>query len=67
MIEQGTDGLSKGLPFEGLVGELKDFLTYLPLDKSALVRSSSLKEWMHRWMPGDASFFILRGLVRERP
>ena len=43
MIEQGTDGLSRGLLFEGLVGERKDFLTYLPLNKSALERSTSLE------------------------
>lgn len=46
MIEQGSDGLSRGLPFEGLIGDKKDFLSYLPLDKTALERSSKLKPWI---------------------
>ena len=56
MIEQGTDGLSRGLPFEGLVGNKKDFLTYLPLDMSAFERSIKLKPWIKGWLPKDPVF-----------
>jgi hypothetical protein len=45
MILQGTDGLSRGLEAEGVLGG-KDFLSFIPLHKSALERESDrISSW----------------------
>lgn len=51
MIEQGTDGLSRGLIYEGLLGQKFNFLHYLPLHLTAKERCASLKEWLDSWLP----------------
>ena len=56
MIEQGTDGLLRGSPFEGFVGSRQDFLSYLPLDKSVFDRSDHIKEWLNEWTPPDLTY-----------
>ena len=38
MVEQGTDGLSRGMIYEGLLGARFNFLRYLPLDKTSIQR-----------------------------
>ena len=45
MIEQGTDGLSRGMIYERLLGSRYNFLAYLPLHKSAISRSSDALTW----------------------
>ena len=55
MIEQATDGLSRGSVLEGLAGSKQDFLKHLPLDKSVFVRSSKIKDWLYRWLPSEAA------------
>ena len=49
MIEQGTDGLSRGISYEGLLGSRYNFLNYLPLHESAITRSSALLTWLQSW------------------
>ena len=44
MIEQGTDGLSRGDLNSGVMNG-RDFLSFLPLNKSAFELSSSLEDW----------------------
>jgi hypothetical protein len=51
MIDQGTDGLSRG-DFSSGVMAGKDFLSFLPLDKSALDLSPKLAEWIGETLPG---------------
>ena len=51
MIEQGTDGLSRGLLYEGLSGQRYNFLTYLPLHLTALERCKELEMWLRSWVP----------------
>ena len=51
MIEQGTDGLSRGLVYEGLLGQKFNFLNYLPLHLNAKQRCPKLKEWLDSWLP----------------
>ena len=51
MIEQGTDGLSRGTPFEGLVGSNVNFLKCLPLDKTVFERSPTVRDWLQSWLP----------------
>ena len=50
MIEQGTDGLSRGLPYEGQLGENKSFLDYLPLHLSTFDRFPSFLLWLNQWI-----------------
>ncbi len=48
MIEQETDGLSRGEMFEGVMkGESK--LSYVPLHLNALERRPLLLEWLQEW------------------
>ena len=49
MIDQGTDGLSRGDIGEGvMVGQ--PMLSFVPLHKTALQRSDSLKTWIISWL-----------------
>ena len=51
MIEQGTDGLSRGdLSSGGMAGE--HFLKFVPLNKTAFQRHSRLQEWICEALPG---------------
>ena len=54
MIEQGTDGLSRGSVFEGTLGSKQDFLKVLPLDKTVFDRAPLPKEWLFKWLPDTA-------------
>ena len=56
MIEQGTDGLSRGLPYEGLVGQNRDFLHYLPLYLSVFERCVNFITWLKNWLPAWTKF-----------
>ena len=48
MIEQGTDGISRGNLLEGvMVG--KGMLTFIPISISALDRSPLLLNWIRKW------------------
>ena len=51
MIKQGTDGLSRGLPHEGLLGQHRDFLHYLPLHLSGFERCVNFITWLKDWLP----------------
>jgi hypothetical protein len=64
MINQGTDGLSRGDQNAGVMLG-KDFLTYVPLADSALTRSPSLKNWLMSWVE-DCTGGIGEILTTER-
>jgi len=49
MIEQGTDGLSRGDFGEGVM-KGKDIMSFIPLHKTAIQRSDSLKHWIIDWI-----------------
>ena len=52
MIEQGTDGLSRGDMNAGvMIGN--GMLNYVPLAKSALERGAGLREWILSWAHGS--------------
>ena len=55
MIAQGSDGLSIGNISEGVMKgiPMDDFI---PLNKSALERSISLKTWLESWADGNLEF-----------
>jgi hypothetical protein len=55
MIEQRTDGVSRGLLTEGVSAGL-DMLAFVPLHLSALDRSPSLLSWVKSWLGDDAEF-----------
>ena len=48
MIAQGGDGLSCGATNEGVMSG-EDFLLFLPLHRSAIERSVSLRNWIEKW------------------
>jgi hypothetical protein len=48
MIAQGTDGLSRGEMYEGVMNG-KAMLTFVPLHQSAVERSPALKDWIESW------------------
>ncbi len=50
MINQGTDGLSRGLVTGGVMIH-QHMLQFVPLHLSALERSPSLLPWIHEWWP----------------
>ena len=57
MIDQGGDGLSRGSTNEGvMIG--KDFLSFLPLHKSALERSPELRNWIMSWIGVKDPIFL---------
>ena len=51
MVEQGTDSLSRGMIYEGLLGARFNFLHYLPLNKTAIERLPKVLEWIKTWAP----------------
>ena len=48
MISQGMDGLSRGDMYERIM-KRKTMLSFLPLEKSALYRSTALIKWIEDW------------------
>ena len=50
MIEQGTDGLSRGTHSQGVMRGMA-MKAFIPLHLTALERSSSLAEWVESWWP----------------
>ena len=56
MIAQGSDGLSRGNVLEGVMrGTPID--SFIPLNKSSLERSETLKNWLKSWTKGRLEFF----------
>ena len=55
MIAQGSDGLSRGNVSEGVMRgtPMADFI---PLNETALERSSTLKEWLQTWTTDELEF-----------
>lgn len=56
MIEHGTDGLSRGLPYEGLFEQHVNFLNYLPLHLFPFEGSTTFKDWLLTWLPAWTRF-----------
>jgi hypothetical protein len=57
MILQGSDGVSRGQMGEGVTAGL-EMLSFIPLDKSALVCSETvLKDWIKGWA-GPATGYL---------
>ncbi len=50
MINQGTDGLSRGLFAGGILMD-QNMLSYIPLHQAALDRSTTLCAWITEWWP----------------
>jgi hypothetical protein len=50
MIEQGTDGVSRGCMKEGVAASDKDMLSHIPLHLSALQRHPNLAKWLEKWI-----------------
>jgi hypothetical protein len=48
MIQQGTDGLSRGDMMSGVMRGV-DMLSFVPLGKGVDERSGSLKRWVYTW------------------
>ena len=48
MIAQGTDGLSRGEMYEGVMNG-QSMLSFVPLHLGAVDRSPGLKEWINSW------------------
>ena len=51
MIEQGTDGLSRGDMYEGVMAG-RSMLSFVPLHKSAGERSPEIIPWVQSWASG---------------
>ena len=51
MIEQGTDGLSRGDLLEGVM-QGNSIFKYIPLNESALIRHPPLESWIRSWSEG---------------
>jgi hypothetical protein len=58
MMEQGTDGLSRGDLFNGILAG-KRFLDFVPLDKGTLERSSGLTAWLMEMFPRKGGCNVL--------
>ena len=52
MIECGIDGLSRGITTEGIMQQ-KHNMSYVPLHKNVLERSSEFENWIHNWWSQD--------------
>jgi hypothetical protein len=52
MIDQGTDGLSRGEFSSGVMAGA-DFLKFLPLNETAFERQPHLKSMVRGWLPGE--------------
>ncbi len=60
MIEQGSDGLSRGNFTEGSM-KGKDILEFVPINRSAIDRSPAVKEWLKTWIKDDLEFLDPEG------
>ena len=60
MIEQGSDGLSRGNLAEGVMRgrQMKDFV---PINKDAFQQSPSLKPWLENWTEQKGNFLDATG------
>jgi hypothetical protein len=58
MIKQGTDGLSRGDLFTGVMAG-KAFLEFVPISKGALEQSPELEEWIREAFPRKESWNVL--------
>ena len=60
MIEQGSDGLSRGNLAEGVMRgqQMKDFI---PINEDAFGRSPSLKSWLEEWTRHECTFLDATG------
>jgi hypothetical protein len=54
MIDQGTDGLSRGDMYEGVMAG-ESMLLHVPLHLSAIERNPLLVEWIKSWSEGGAN------------
>ena len=54
MIDQGSDGLSRGNLTEGVMGG-KAMEFFVPLHQGAIERSPSVLDWIKSWAPEDSS------------
>ena len=59
MIAQGSDGLSRGNLSEGVMRGMA-MESFIPLNESALERSSALKGWISSWAVGELEFLTPR-------
>jgi hypothetical protein len=57
MIEQGTDGLSRGDLTEGVIAG-RSILDFVPLNKSALVCQPGLIPRLQSWIPASNPKFL---------
>jgi hypothetical protein len=53
MIQQGTDGLSRGVLTEGVMAG-KQMLSFVPLHQGALERQPALLGWIQCWLPRNS-------------
>lgn len=58
MMEQGTDGLSRGSLLEGVMSG-ESMLEFVPLGDSALDRAVGLKEWLDSWWGGGLAAHLM--------
>lgn len=61
MMAQGTDGLSRGDPFDGVMQGVS-FLDFVPIHLSALDRSHHIIPWCMKWIPSTVSLLPLTPL-----
>ena len=59
MIAQGRDGLSRRNVLEGVM-QGTPMESFIPLNESALERSTTLKTWLKSWTSGDVEFLTPR-------
>lgn len=58
MIAQGTDGLSRGSTFDGVLAGTP-MLQYVPLHLSAMDRSATITTWLESWASSDGVPFTI--------
>ena len=58
MIQQGSDGLSRGNMLEGVM-KGDDILSHVPIHKSALNEQDNLEEWIRAWAPDGDNAIVL--------
>ena len=59
MIDQGSDGLSRGNLLEGVMKGEK-MLSFIPLHKSALDEQDNLECWIRSWIPNGKEAHVLK-------
>ena len=60
MIDQGSDGLSRGNLTEGVMRGA-DMKGFIPINKTAFERSSKLKVWLNSWTQEEGTFLDVEG------